>query len=275
VDSQDGCPWDSNNPRQTKTKNAAMALPVETLCMGCADEKCDFKPMAMQRRPLGDSDVLIDMKYCGICHTDLHTAAGHLKALGMKQYPCVPGHELSGVCTAVGAKVTRVKVGDQVGVGCMVDSCLNCSACKRGEEQKCLKQVGTYNAKDNGSGRAATYPAGGHTLGGVFVCSRKPARTRPSLPCASAKRTFRRVARCSSSCTRLAASFAAAALSLAQVTPRKWWSTSVLPSSSPRSTRSKWLDRCVCVCLCVCVYICRYVCACVQEVHIGQRRRCG
>ena len=147
-----------------------MALPVETLCMGCADEKCDFKPMAMQRRPLGDSDVLIDMKYCGICHTDLHTAAGHLSVLGMKRYPCVPGHELSGVCTAVGAKVTRVKVGDQVGVGCMVDSCLNCSNCKRGEEQKCTKQVGTYNAKDNGSGRAATYPAGGHTLGGVFVC---------------------------------------------------------------------------------------------------------
>jgi len=138
--------------------------------MGCADEKCDFKPMAMQRRPLGDSDVLIDMKYCGICHTDLHTAAGHLSVLGMKRYPCVPGHELSGVCTAVGAKVTRVKVGDQVGVGCMVDSCLNCSNCKRGEEQKCTKQVGTYNAKDNGSGRAATYPAGGHTLGGVFVC---------------------------------------------------------------------------------------------------------
>mmetsp|Transcript_83601 Transcript_83601/g.135547 ORF Transcript_83601/g.135547 Transcript_83601/m.135547 type:complete len:394 (+) Transcript_83601:1-1182(+) len=133
--------------------------------MGCTDEKCDFKPMPMQRRPVGEEDVLIDMVYCGICHTDLHTAAGHLGGIGMKKYPCVPGHELAGICTAVGSKVTLVKVGDQVGVGCMVDSCLNCAACKRGEEQMCSKQVGTYGATDK-SGRAATYPAGGHTLGG-------------------------------------------------------------------------------------------------------------
>ena len=66
----------------------------------------------------------------------------------------------------MGKNVTRVKVGDHVGVGCMVDSCLKCAACKRGEEQKCTKQVGTYNAKDNGSGRAQTAPSGGHTLGG-------------------------------------------------------------------------------------------------------------
>jgi uncharacterized zinc-type alcohol dehydrogenase-like protein len=114
----------------------------------------------------------VDMVYCGICHTDVHTAAGHLSALGMKRYPCVPGHELAGVCTAVGKNVSRVKVGDHVGVGCMVDSCMNCSACQRGEEQKCSKQVGTYGAKDNGSGRAATGPVGGgtmtpaHTIGG-------------------------------------------------------------------------------------------------------------
>ena len=146
-------------------------LPVEALCMGCKDEACDFKPMPMLRRPVGDEDVLMEMFYCGICHTDLHTAAGHLGGLGMKKYPCVPGHELAGVCTAVGKNVTRVKVGDHVGVGCMVDSCLNCSACKRGEEQKCSKQVGTYGA-NNKNGRAATGPVGGatltpaHTLGG-------------------------------------------------------------------------------------------------------------
>jgi len=147
-----------------------MGGPIQTLCMGCTDEKCDFKPMAMQRRPLGDEDILIDMKYCGICHTDLHTAAGHMAALGLKRYPCVPGHELSGVCTAVGKNVTLVKVGDQVGVGCMVDSCLKCAACKRGEEQMCAKQVGTYNAVDK-CGRAVTYPVGGHTLGGTHTPS--------------------------------------------------------------------------------------------------------
>jgi len=146
-------------------------LPVEALCMGCKDETCDFKPMPMLRRPVGDEDVLMEMFYCGICHTDVHTAAGHLAGIGMKAYPCVPGHELAGICTAVGKNVTRVKVGDHVGVGCMVDSCLKCSACKRGEEQKCAKQVGTYGAK-NKNGRAATGPVGGttltpaHTLGG-------------------------------------------------------------------------------------------------------------
>ncbi len=76
-----------------------------------------------------------------MCHTDLHTAKGDTAALGLKAYPCVPGHELAGICTEVGASVTKVKVGDQVGVGCMVDSCQTCSACRRGEEQKCPNQV--------------------------------------------------------------------------------------------------------------------------------------
>jgi uncharacterized zinc-type alcohol dehydrogenase-like protein len=135
------------------------------LCMATADGRCDFKPGRFWRRPLGDHDILIDMKYCGICHTDLHFAAGHLAALGGTKYPCVPGHELAGVAAAVGSRVTRVAVGDAVGVGCMVDSCGTCGACRRGEEQKCIKQVATYNGKDR-SGRAATHPAGGHTLGG-------------------------------------------------------------------------------------------------------------
>lgn len=140
--------------------------PIDVLCMATADPSCDFKPARFQRRALGENDVLIEMKFCGICHTDLHTAAGHLGALGMKAYPCVPGHELAGVAVKVGPKVTKVKVGDQVGVGCMVDSCLKCDACKKGEEQKCTKQVGTYCGK-NQNGRAA-YPAKGpqHTLGG-------------------------------------------------------------------------------------------------------------
>jgi uncharacterized zinc-type alcohol dehydrogenase-like protein len=109
-------------------------------------------------------------QYCGICHSDLHTAAGHLSGLGLSAYPCVPGHELAGVVAAVGAKVTKVKPGDHVGVGCMVDSCLSCAACRRGEEQKCMKVTMTYGGKNN-NGRAA-YPASApqHTLGGY--CSR-------------------------------------------------------------------------------------------------------
>ncbi len=66
--------------------------------------------------------------------TDLHTAAAHI---GLVDYPCVPGHELAGVCVAVGRSVTRVRVGDHIGVGCIVDSCLNCPACTAGQEQKC------------------------------------------------------------------------------------------------------------------------------------------
>jgi len=142
--------------------------PIDVLCMACSDGKCDFKPMKFQRRALKPNDVLLDMKFCGICHTDLHNAAGHTAALGLQAYPCVPGHELAGVCTAVGSAVTKVKVGDNVGVGCMVDSCGGCGACQRGEEQKCTSQVGTYNhpGNKNRSGRADTFPLGGHTLGG-------------------------------------------------------------------------------------------------------------
>jgi len=142
--------------------------PVDTLCMGCTDTGCDFKPMKLQRRPVGEYDILIDMKYCGVCHSDLSCAAGHTTGVsGPVKWPCVPGHELAGICTQVGSKVTKFKVGQQVGVGCMVDACMSCAACLRGEEQMCSKQVGTYNSKDNGSGRAESYPAGGHTLGGI------------------------------------------------------------------------------------------------------------
>eukprot|EP00927_Polykrikos_kofoidii_P051252 TRINITY_DN4503_c0_g1_i1.p1 TRINITY_DN4503_c0_g1~~TRINITY_DN4503_c0_g1_i1.p1 ORF type:complete len:407 (-),score=40.68 TRINITY_DN4503_c0_g1_i1:269-1489(-) len=139
-------------------------LPIETLCMACDSGLCDFKPKVLQRRAVDDHDVLIDMKYCGVCHTDLHTAVGHLTAMGAVNYPCVPGHELAGVCAQIGSKVTKVKVGDQIGVGCMVDSCMKCGSCLSGEEQKCMKQVATYNAKDNGSGRA--YSPLGYTIGG-------------------------------------------------------------------------------------------------------------
>jgi hypothetical protein len=70
---------------------------IDTMCMACVDTGCDFQPMLLQRRPLGPSDVLIDMKYCGVCHSDLHHAAGHVNVGPMSaKYPCVPGHELAG-----------------------------------------------------------------------------------------------------------------------------------------------------------------------------------
>eukprot|EP00940_MAST-03C_sp_MAST-3C-sp2_P000794 g794.t1 len=147
--------------------------PIDVLCMFAKDTKCDFHVGKFQRRPVGPYDVLIDMKFCGVCHSDLHHAANHNNKFKETPYPCVPGHELAGVCVAVGSKVTKVRVGSHVGVGCMVDSCLNCSMCKAGEEQKCKKgSTGTYGAT-NKHGRAETFPPGGHTLGGYtsrMVC---------------------------------------------------------------------------------------------------------
>uniref|UniRef100_A0A7S3FWS8 Enoyl reductase (ER) domain-containing protein n=1 Tax=Strombidium rassoulzadegani TaxID=1082188 RepID=A0A7S3FWS8_9SPIT len=104
------------------------------------------------------------MKYCGICHTDIHVAKGDL---GPCVFPCVPGHELAGVVAEVGSKVTKVKVGDKVGVGCMVDSCRDCENCKEGDEQYCLNgNVMTYNGqkKHKGiGGNPKTQTFGGYT----------------------------------------------------------------------------------------------------------------
>lgn len=100
----------------------------------------------IRRREPGPRDVLIDIAYCGICHTDIHTVRGEW---GERSYPLVPGHEIAGVVAAVGAEVVKYQVGDVVGVGCMVDSCRECASCRAGEEQYCVKGViGTYGAVD-------------------------------------------------------------------------------------------------------------------------------
>jgi len=143
----------------------AAGEPVDSLCMATLDGSCSFRPLRFARRPLGPADVLLESKYVGMCHTDVHVAAGHAAALMGRKYPCVPGHELAGVVAAVGAAVTRVRVGDAVGVGCMVDSCGRCGACRRGEEQWCMRNTMTYNGvpgKNSQPGPGA--PA--HTLGG-------------------------------------------------------------------------------------------------------------
>lgn len=138
---------------------------IDVLCMACADASCDFRPVKLARRAPGDYDVTIEMHYCGVCHSDLVVAAGHLGFVDKVQYDCVPGHELAGLVSAVGSRVTKFKVGQKIGVGCMVDSCRNCSGCKNDQENKCMKQTGTYNGPDN-NGRAAVWPPKSKTLGG-------------------------------------------------------------------------------------------------------------
>jgi len=103
-----------------------------------------------ERRAIGDDDILIDIKFSGICHSDIHTIRGHW---GEQVYPQVPGHEIAGIVLAVGKNVTKFKIGDKAGVGCMVDSCMHCKSCKNGEEHHCetTGMVGTYGASDKTS----------------------------------------------------------------------------------------------------------------------------
>lgn len=91
-----------------------------------------LSPHNIERRAVGPNDVVIDILYCGVCHSDLHTARGEWPGV---MYPSVPGHEIVGRVTAIGSDVTKVKAGALVGVGCMVDSCRTCGACERGLEQ--------------------------------------------------------------------------------------------------------------------------------------------
>ncbi|WP_426451592.1 NAD(P)-dependent alcohol dehydrogenase [Paenibacillus sp. S-38] len=116
-----------------------------------------FKPATIERRDLQPHDVLIEIKYAGICHSDIHTARGEW---GPVNYPLVPGHEIAGIVTQVGSEVTKYAVGDRVGVGCMVDSCRECVNCHKGEEQYCLSgNTGTYGAID----RYGQYTQGGYS----------------------------------------------------------------------------------------------------------------
>jgi uncharacterized zinc-type alcohol dehydrogenase-like protein len=110
----------------------------------------EFQPFSFERRDPRPNDVVIAIRYCGICHSDLHTARAEW---GGTRYPCVPGHEIVGEVSEVGSAVTKFKAGDIVGVGCMVDSCLSCSACHEGLEQYCENgMTGTYNGPEQGTG---------------------------------------------------------------------------------------------------------------------------
>ncbi|MGV9450781.1 NAD(P)-dependent alcohol dehydrogenase [Streptomyces sp. NPDC003635] len=109
--------------------------------------KAPLERTTIERRAVGEFDVLIDIKFAGICHSDIHQAR---EGWGEAIFPMVPGHEIAGIVSEVGSGVTKYRVGDRVGVGCMVDSCRECDNCKAGFQQYCTGggMVGTYNALD-------------------------------------------------------------------------------------------------------------------------------
>jgi uncharacterized zinc-type alcohol dehydrogenase-like protein len=110
------------------------------------DPKSSLTPISFERRDAGPGDVVVEIAYCGICHSDIHQVRDEW---GGSIYPMVPGHEIVGKVTAVGSDVTKFKVGDLAGVGVTVRTCMQCENCKAGAEPYCLKgMVGTYNAKD-------------------------------------------------------------------------------------------------------------------------------
>lgn len=126
---------------------------LRTKAYGARSATSPITALDIERREPGPYDVLFDILYCGVCHTDIHFSRGQLPN---PIYPMVPGHEVVGKVTRVGSAVTRHKVGDIVGVGCLVDSCRTCGECHAGEEQFCGSRVGTYNGLAPGS-KTPTY----------------------------------------------------------------------------------------------------------------------
>ncbi|GLR24982.1 MULTISPECIES: NAD(P)-dependent alcohol dehydrogenase [Limnobacter] len=121
-------------------------MTLDVLSYATQSASDDLGPFYVKRRDQRDSDVVIDILYCGVCHSDLHQARNDW---GNSKYPMVPGHEIVGRVASVGSAVTRFKAGDMVGVGCMVDSCQHCSACAKSLEQYCEnKHTMTYNDVD-------------------------------------------------------------------------------------------------------------------------------
>jgi alcohol dehydrogenase (NADP+) len=137
-------------------------------------------PYTFERRDPKEYDVAIDIKYCGICHSDIHMARNEW---GMSMFPMVPGHEIAGVVRSVGSKVTKHKVGDHVGVGCFVDSCRNCEHCKKDLNQYCLEgSTLTYSAFERGSQKVTQ---GGYS-NAIVVDENYVLRIPNSLPLESA-----------------------------------------------------------------------------------------
>jgi uncharacterized zinc-type alcohol dehydrogenase-like protein len=125
---------------------AERTIMLKTQGYAATAAKAPLAPFSFERRDPREHDVAIAIKYCGICHSDIHQVRDEWTGA---IFPMVPGHEIAGLVTAVGSKVTKYKVGDKVGVGCFVDSCRTCNECRRGLEQYCtVKTDWTYNALD-------------------------------------------------------------------------------------------------------------------------------
>ncbi|MEW6248988.1 MAG: alcohol dehydrogenase catalytic domain-containing protein, partial [Nitrospirota bacterium] len=119
---------------------------MQTRCWAALAAERKLEPFTIERRDVGASDVLIEVLYCGICHSDIHQARGEW---GRSSYPMVPGHEIVGRVTEVGARVTKFAPGELVGVGCMVDSCRTCAPCSQHHEQFCeAGPAWTYNSTE-------------------------------------------------------------------------------------------------------------------------------
>ena len=148
-------------------------------------------PLTIERREVGANDVLIDIEFAGICHSDIHTVNGDW---GPQPFPVVPGHEIVGTVQQVGDDVTSHRVGDRVGVGCMVNSCGECTNCRNGDEQYCSDgMVPTYAGtdRDGTTTQGGTPPTSSSTPTTSSPCP--PASTRPPRHrcCAPASRRTR------------------------------------------------------------------------------------
>lgn len=151
-----------------------------TAAWGATEPDSGLAPLAIDRRALRDEDVAIDIAYCGVCHSDLHAARNDW---GRTRYPFVPGHEIVGTVSAVGAGVTKFAPGDRVAIGTVVDSCRKCDACEEGEENYCREgMVGTYNGRDRVDG-SPTY--GGYSKA-IVVAEPYVLRLPDALPMAAA-----------------------------------------------------------------------------------------
>jgi uncharacterized zinc-type alcohol dehydrogenase-like protein len=162
-------------------------MPTDVSAYGALSATEPLVPITIERRDVGPYDVRIDIRFAGICHSDIHTVRGEW---GPANYPVVPGHEIAGIVAEVGSEVTRFAVGDRVGVGCLVDSCGECASCRRGEEQYCLNgNIPTYG----GVGRDGRATQGGYSRG-IVVTERFVCRIPPRRCCARASPPIRRCA---------------------------------------------------------------------------------
>lgn len=152
-------------------------MPTPAVGYAAKNKRANLKPTAFERRDLGDHDVQIAALYCGLCHSDIHQVRNEW---GNTVYPCMPGHEIVGRVTGVGARVSAHRVGDLVAVGCMVDSCRTCAPCRAGDEQYCEGPKG-WTATYNGPQK----PDGTNTFGGyssaIVVAEHFVLRVPPAL----------------------------------------------------------------------------------------------